>query len=267
MEPASAIGLDVKKASSEQANFSKHASALVAMLTGLKCLVEEVEQTDPWFMTLKGLDVKGGVLSLLREEMGELASKLDAVAKGGLKGKLIWKWDKNEMHGLMGRIERCKGIVSVALLGDHSDHFDERWSEVGGLTALHQAATLLLDDTVHVLLQVGAKVESRDSLGNTPLYKVATAFRCTGFTTSHRWRSRAERIIDFLLASGADINTRCGEKQATVLHHAAWLGDVTMVRYLLSKGARTYVTDKEGRTALDWAKDNKREAMIYLLTR
>ncbi|KAK4666348.1 hypothetical protein QC763_0071940 [Podospora pseudopauciseta] len=93
---------------------------MVAMLTGLKCLMEQVEQTDPWFSAVKGLDVKGGVFNLLREEMEELMLRLEVEREGGLKGKLTWKLNKKEMDGLMNRIERWKGVVSVALLGDHS---------------------------------------------------------------------------------------------------------------------------------------------------
>lgn len=64
--------------------------------------------------------MKGGVFNLLREEMEELALRLEVEREGGFRGKLTWKLNKKEMDGLMNRIERCKGVVSVALLGDHS---------------------------------------------------------------------------------------------------------------------------------------------------
>ncbi|KAK0670200.1 hypothetical protein QBC41DRAFT_301775 [Cercophora samala] len=220
MEPASAVGLvasiiqliditikvknyikDIKNADREVSNLSKHASTMLAMLTGLKCLMEEVEQTDPWFKALKGLDVKGGLFYLLREEMAERALRLDTEQKGGLKGKLTWKWNKKEMDGLMRRIERCKGIVSVALLGEHSK--------------------LLLA----IKADLACMKEGVDDLKE-----------CMGYLKADM------------------IDVKDGVKS---------LADSTESQRSAGAG-KTTLTD--GRTPSDWAKDSKKEAMVYLLT-
>lgn len=134
-----------------------------------------------------------------------------------------------------------------------------------GLTALHLAAKRFSHAKVNILLQFGACAESRDSKGNTALFKVVTKSDRLSWGCSPP--NTAEGIIDMLVAHGADLHTLCGAKKAPVLHYAAFMGDLTIVRYLTCKGARTDVTDRDGRTALDWAKDNKQEAMVYLLTR
>lgn len=64
------------------------------------------------------------------------------------------------------------------------------------------------------------------------------------------------RLVAWLLAAGADVNARAAEgSQGTVLHSAAWAGDVAMVRLLLAHGAATHARDPEhDATPLGWAK-------------
>ncbi|KAK4176939.1 ankyrin repeat-containing domain protein [Triangularia setosa] len=131
-----------------------------------------------------------------------------------------------------------------------------------GTFALYDAIKECSLPSIKVILEQSADI---DEVIEDSLYLAAYRRRdATINNLGTRPCLRAERIIESLY--GADVNTRCGEKQTTVLHHAAWSGDLTMVRYLVAMDARTDITDKHGRTALDWAKENKWEAMVYLLT-
>lgn len=66
---------------------------------------------------------------------------------------------------------------------------------------------------------------------------------------------RHHRLVAWLLGCGADFNARAtGGSQGTVLHSAAWAGDVAMVRLLLAHGADTNARDMEHQsTPLSWA--------------
>jgi ankyrin repeat protein len=109
---------------------------------------------------------------------------------------------------------------------------------VGGDTALHQAARNGWVEIARLLIEVGADVKAVDEVGITALHEAAT----------HGYESRV--IINLFLGHGVDINAQYGEKMAPVLHHTAKLGNITMVQYLLEKGARIAAADVNGMTAL-----------------
>lgn len=66
---------------------------------------------------------------------------------------------------------------------------------------------------------------------------------------------RHHALVGWLLDRGADVKARAaGQARQTVLHVAAWLGDVEMVALLLARGADRRALDEEHRaTPRDWA--------------
>ncbi len=90
----------------------------------------------------------------------------------------------------------------------------------------------------------GADPNKVNSKGNTPLW----------FAAQSPARPASDRIavMGLLLDAGADIHKRC-EDGTTALHFAAWRGPVEVVEYLLSRGARFWVTDDKDRTPKDHA--------------
>ncbi len=85
---------------------------------------------------------------------------------------------------------------------------------------------------VKLLLDAGAEVNVRDDLGDTPLH-----------LTPHA------PVAEMLIRHGAEVNAR-GRREHTPLHHAAFIGDVELVKVLLAHGAEVNVRDAEGRTPL-----------------
>lgn len=73
-------------------------------------------------------------------------------------------------------------------------------------------------------------------------------------------------VVDVAVESGAKVDARDGRGQ-TPLICAAARGAADAVRSLLSAGARTDTVDDEGRTALDWARQNGHQEVQALLSR
>jgi ankyrin repeat protein len=108
-----------------------------------------------------------------------------------------------------------------------------------GVTALHYAVRGGKLPLIKLLLERGARVNSLDADGLTPLLHLA------------KTRSKADPIpvMELLVAHGADIDAR-DEKQGTLLQHFARQGKLAPVRWLLAHGADRNARNKNGQTAL-----------------
>lgn len=104
-----------------------------------------------------------------------------------------------------------------------------------GMTALHHAAKDGDWPMAKVLVDHGARVDSRDKEGNTPLLLAA--------------RYNHANTLDYLLEAHADIEAR-DKKGSTALLLACRHDSVRGVELLLKEGANPKVKDKKGRNAL-----------------
>lgn len=123
-----------------------------------------------------------------------------------------------------------------------------------GQTAL-MLATLAGDpDKVAALLRAGADVDAADLSGVTALGIAASA-------------DASAALIELLIDAEPDVNAADADG-VTVLMKAADRGDLERVMLLLSAGASVTPEDRQGRTALDWARgrdDEKGRAAHALL--
>ncbi|UCF99462.1 MAG: ankyrin repeat domain-containing protein [Spirochaetaceae bacterium] len=121
-----------------------------------------------------------------------------------------------------------------------------------GGTALMWAAgsSMKPSDTVRVLLQAGADVHVRSENGRTALIDAAA-------------RGNGE-IAEILLVAGAEVNG-IDEQGITALMMAAAHGHLDCVSTLLKYGASKYAIDLLGQTALDKARDANQAEVIGLL--
>lgn len=121
-----------------------------------------------------------------------------------------------------------------------------------GRTPLLVAAQMGNTNPITYLIQAGAVVEFKDLKGNTPLM-----LACGG---------RHLGAVDELLEKGADPNSRDLQGR-TPLMLLSLLGEDEMVRILLKYKADLTLVDHSMKTALAYAKEYRRKAVIALLER
>lgn len=94
----------------------------------------------------------------------------------------------------------------------------------------------------------------------------ATAQSISGTATPEISEKKRIEIAD-LLVKGGDIDDPdyIADGMGTRLHHAAMIGDLETVKYLLDKGADVHVSDSNGGTALLAATFTCREDIVVLL--
>ncbi len=118
-----------------------------------------------------------------------------------------------------------------------------------GLTALHYAASEGQAETVKLLIAAKCDVNAEDECGRTPLHYAA-------------YEGHVE-VVRLLLEAKADITANaCGSK---ALHLAAHEGRPEVVKLLLSAGDDSAATDKNGKTAFDYAKSKGHDGIVKLL--
>ncbi|KAI8520313.1 hypothetical protein Bbelb_000670 [Branchiostoma belcheri] len=120
-----------------------------------------------------------------------------------------------------------------------------------GMTALHWAVIYERVDSVRLLIQKGAVVDQKDTLGFTPL------FYCTG-------RKPNVDVARVLIEEGkADVNARTNTL-STPLHGAALQGNHDCLKLLLKHGADPNIHDEEGTSSLDLCRnDDVTKALLY----
>lgn len=195
-----------------------------------------------------------------------------------------------------GRFERARGNALVRVARVVPVALPESWGS-GGLildtdvTPLMQATDKADLNSIKRLLAEGADVNSKDSLGRTPLLhalehgninlavlQTLLAARADvnardkgGLTplsaaVTVAWGNDRVTIIRELLAAGADINAK-NIAGATALMQAAAVGDTQAVQLLLEKGADANACTATGESALSWAEQHNQIQVIELLRR
>jgi ankyrin repeat protein len=97
-------------------------------------------------------------------------------------------------------------------------------------------------EAVQLLIDYGADLEVRDSLGKTCLfYAVEFGYR---------------KVLQVLLDSGADVNVSDKWRQ-TLLSYAVLHNSIEFVKLLLAAGANVNATDSDGNTVLDYARHKR----------
>jgi len=156
-------------------------------------------------------------------------------------------------------------------------------------TALHLAVKNGRLDYVKLLAESGSNLDCKDADGKTPLevaqgngkkdiadfLKGMMELRKQVTSSASRWVSSAPplhaavmkrqvHLIPSILASGIDINCQDSNRQ-TALHIAAKNDFTEIVELLLSRNAKTDITDKSGKTAFYCAVEARHIASAKLL--
>jgi ankyrin repeat protein len=134
---------------------------------------------------------------------------------------------------------------------------------------------------IDVLIKNGARVNSRDQNGNTPLFyaitrdnfnivellvkngsNVDTKNKADNTPLFYAITIKNPDIIEFLVQKGANINAQ--DKQGkTYLHKTS---DWQLAELLKSLGARSDIKDQNGKTACDYAAENGNYKLLDVLS-
>ena len=128
---------------------------------------------------------------------------------------------------------------------------DPNAAEADGTTALHWAVRADAFDAARLLIAAGARVDSPNRYGVTPLSLAAA--------------NGSDAMIDALITAGADANAPAAEGE-TPLMIAARTGRTGAVKVLLAHGARVNTAERwRGQTALLWAAADNQGAVVRQL--
>lgn len=115
---------DTKGASKDQAQCVIEASNVYCLLTNLKYRLEEAKSENvSWHAAVRSLAIANGPLDQYKSALKQLQSKVTTASTSRLRkaGRaLVWKFTKDEVAGILSRIERLKSLIQIALEMDHS---------------------------------------------------------------------------------------------------------------------------------------------------
>lgn len=109
----------VKDASKERIQCAIEISNLQTLLLNLKFHVEMENVNTPWHTAVRALTIENGPLDQFQQCLETLQSGM--TDRGRLKKAtdiLMWKFKKAEVTSILGRIERLKTLVEIALQRD-----------------------------------------------------------------------------------------------------------------------------------------------------
>ena len=138
MDPVSVIGLiaslaqlidatsktlgylnNVKNAPKARGQVAQEASLLLVLLTSLRYRLEDTDPHDGWVKGVLMLGMANGPLEQFKEALESLATRLRSSGTSKSVGKALgWHFEKKEVDDLIGKMERLKSFVNLALQGD-----------------------------------------------------------------------------------------------------------------------------------------------------
>ncbi len=233
--------------------------------------------------------VVSAIFSFVATAPAEAQSFVETVKTGNIKNvkKLLGKkktsineQDSEGLTGLIVAVIANDSTMADLLLGAGAD---PNIASRSGMTALHAAAFHSRDQVAPLLIASGANPNVFDSKGRSPLLVAATvgatnvvsALIQAGADIEYKDRKGNSALMlacagrhlgtqDELLEKGANPNTRdlLGRTPAMLL---CVLGEDEMLRILIKYKADLTLVDYSLKTALAYAKENRRKACIAIL--
>lgn len=133
-------------------------------------------------------------------------------------------------------IEEARWTEYIQLLKKHGAPLANATFSPHGKTALHTAAFHGKMAAAVALLDAGANVDAKSTLGYTPLHAAVRGGRAI--------------VADLLIRRGADVDAR-DTQMSTPLHVAAWRNTSNVVKVLLTAGANPCLRDVRGDRPID----------------
>jgi hypothetical protein len=111
---------EVKDASKDRAQCAIEASNLHSLLVNLRFRLEEGGASQPWYTAVRALAVQRGPLDQFKRALEMLHDKITDGGRLKKAGEaLIWKFKREEIASVLGRMERLKSLIEIALQMDH----------------------------------------------------------------------------------------------------------------------------------------------------
>jgi len=111
---------NVRDAPKERSHCEAEISNLSALLRALRDHVQTGYQSQLWYTAIAELAAPKGPLDQFKQALEALQNKItDGGRLKKLGEALVWKFKKEEIAGILDRIERLKSLVGIALQMDH----------------------------------------------------------------------------------------------------------------------------------------------------
>jgi len=139
-----------------------------------------------------------------------------------------------------------------------------------GQNALNMSRVKRNFDIVSALLSGGAKVNLQDKYGNTVLKKEAMDY-IGNYRLLDGLRQSTQKMVELFVSAGADINMQDKNGCTALTHVIKEMNSrnekkvLDIVPYLLSKGSRADIKDKDGKCARDYARASGNSELQRLL--
>ncbi len=153
-------------------------------------------------------------------------------------------------------IDHLELVKALLLAGAQVNAHDTRKKETA---LIHATNAQRAAETVSLLINAGANIETRDRDGVTPL------MRASGFCNSEDSLPASFSIVKLLLESGAHINKQDRQGKTALMKAARFRKNYPILETLLAARANQNIKDKNGKTALLHALSNPHLPTIKML--
>ena len=96
------------------------AANLLGPLISLRCLSQQAQDGNFWLEQLRKLNVEDGPLDQYKEALKLLRTSVEiGDGKQKIRRRLLWRFNKEQVEGILRRLQRLNALVSTALEMDH----------------------------------------------------------------------------------------------------------------------------------------------------
>ena len=155
-------------------------------------------------------------------------------------------WTPLTVAAASGSFSIAQKLLRAGANVNNAADFHER----NGLTPLHIAAELAMEDLVDLFLAHGASTMSLTGTMTTPFYRAA--------------RGGSVRILQSLYDAGSDVNAPSWDHYTPLMEAVSW-SNHDLLKYLLSWGADPHFRNDLGESAIDIASRIGDEGVLELL--